>query len=85
MANTVYSNFVIADKATELLTTKVNARSLMTIDNSLTETAGMKKTVNTYTYSGEAEALSVGVGSTANKRGSITYVGKDYTVLALLV
>ena len=57
MANTVFSNAVIADKATELLTTKVNARSLMTIDTSLAETAGMKKTINTYTYSGEAEAL----------------------------
>lgn len=83
MANVVYSNAVIADKATELLTTKVNARSLMTIDTSLAETAGMKKTINTYTYSGEAEALAVGVGNTTNKRGSISYVGKDYTVLAL--
>lgn len=83
MANTVYSNFVIADKATELLTTKVNTRSLMTIDTSLQEVAGMKKTINTYTYEGEAEALDVGVGSTAAKRGSISYVGKDYTVLAL--
>ena len=81
--NTVFSNAVIADKATELLTTKVNARSLMTIDTSLTETAGMKKTINTYTYSGEAEALGVGVGSTTSKRGSISYVGRDYTVLAL--
>lgn len=83
MANTVYSNFVIADKATELLLTKVNTRSLMTIDTSLQEVAGMKKTINTYIYSGEAEALSVGAGSTAAKRGSISYVGKDYEVLAL--
>lgn len=83
MANTVYNNAVIADKATELLTTKVNARSLMTIDTSLAETAGMKKTINTYTYTGEAEALAVGAGSTSSKRGSISYVGKDYTVLAL--
>jgi len=80
MANTVYNNFVLENKATDLLTTKVNARTLMTIDNQLAESAGMKKTINTYTYTGEAESLAVGAGSTANKRGSIAYVGIDYTV-----
>jgi hypothetical protein len=83
MANTVYNNFVLESKATDLLTTKVNARSLMTIDNDLQESAGMKKTINTYTYTGEAESLAVGAGSTAAKRGSITYSGADYTVLRL--
>ena len=80
MANTVYSNKVIEAKAKDLLTTQVNARSMMTIDNSLTATAGMVKTINTYTYSGVAEELAVGVGNTASTRGSIAYVGKDYTV-----
>ena len=46
MANTVYANAVIESKAKDLLSTKVNARSLMTIDNSLQESAGMKKTIN---------------------------------------
>ena len=80
MANTVFSNKVIEAKAKDLLTTQVNARSMMTIDNSLTATAGMIKTINTYTYSGVAEELAVGVGNTASTRGSIAYVGKDYTV-----
>lgn len=80
MANTVYNNKVIEAKAKDLLTTQVNARSMMTIDNSLTATAGMVKTINTYTYSGTAEELAVGVGNTASTRGSIAYVGKDYTV-----
>lgn len=80
MANTVYNNKVIESKAKDLLLTQVNARSMMTIDTSLTQAAGMVKTVNTYTYSGNAEELAVGVGSTANKRGSISYTGKDYTV-----
>lgn len=83
MANTVYANAVLEAQATNLLTTKVNARSLMTIDNDLQESAGMKKTINKYTYSGEAESLQVGAGSTAAKRGSITYSGTDYTVLRL--
>lgn len=80
MANTVYANKVIEAKAKDLLTTTVNTRSLMTVDNSLTENAGMTKTINTYTYTGEAEVLAVGVGNTTAKRGSIAYAGKDYTV-----
>lgn len=80
MANTVYANKVIEAKIKDLLTTSVNARSLMTVDNSLTESAGMTKTINLYTYSGNAEELSAGTGSTANKRGSISYAGTDYTV-----
>lgn len=80
MANTVFNNKVLEAKATDLLTTAINTRSLMSIDNSLAESAGMVKTINVYTYSGEAEALANGVGNTANKRGSISYVGTDYTV-----
>ena len=80
MANTIFNNRVIEAKAKDLLTTALNTRSLMTIDNSLTSNAGMTKTINVYTYSGEAEELAAGVGNTAGKRGSITYVGTDYTV-----
>lgn len=80
MANTVYANKVIEAKAKDLLTTSLNTRSLMTIDNSLTANAGMTKTINVYTYTGEAEELAAGVGNTASKRGSISYVGTDYTV-----
>ena len=78
MANTVFNNKVIEAKAKELLTTNVNTRSLMTVDNSLTETAGMTKTINTYTYTGTAEEVAEGMGNTS--RGSIGYVGNDYTV-----
>ena len=80
MANTVFDNKVIEAKAKDLLTTSVNTRNLMTIDNSLTQAAGMTKTINTYTYSGTAEALANGVGNTASARGNITYTGTDYTV-----
>lgn len=78
MANTVYPNRVIEAKAKDILTTQVNARSMMTIDTSLTQNAGMVKTINTYTYSGTAEEVSAGSGNST--RGSIAYVGKDYTV-----
>lgn len=78
MANTVFNNKVIEAKAKDLLTTGVNTRSLMTVDNSLTANAGMTKTINVYTYSGTAEELGVGEGNSA--RGGITYTGTDYTV-----
>ena len=78
MANTVYANKVIEAKAKDLLTTAVNTRNLMTVDNSLTATAGMTKTINTYTYTGTAEELAAGKGNT--NRGSISYTGTDYTV-----
>ena len=78
MANTVFNNKVIEAKAKDLLTTAVNTRSLMTIDNSLTANAGMTKTINTYTYTGTAEEVAAGKGNT--NRGSIAYVGNDYTV-----
>lgn len=80
MSNTVFSNKVIEAKAKDLLTTAINARSLMTIDNSLAGTAGMIKTINTYTYTGTAEEVAAGAGNTTANRGSIAYVGKDYTV-----
>lgn len=78
MANVVYPNFVLESKATDLLTTAVNMRNYMTIDNSLTGSAGMKKVINTYTYAGEAEELTIGKGNT--KRGTISYKGTEYEV-----
>jgi hypothetical protein len=78
MANTVFDNKVIEATAKDLLTTKVNTRSLMTVDNELAQEAGMTKTINLYTYTGTAEEVAAGAGNT--NRGSIAYVGKDYTV-----
>ena len=69
MANTVYANKIIEAKAKDLLTTSVNTRSLMTVDNSLAAEAGMTKTINVYTYSGTAEELAAGEGN--SNRGSI--------------
>ena len=78
MANTVFENVVIEAKAKDLLTTAINHRSMMTIDNSLAETEGMTKTINVYTYTGTAEELADGAANSA--RGSITHAGKDYKV-----
>ena len=78
MANTVFNNKVIEAKAQDLLSTAVNTRSLMAVDTSLAQEAGMIKTINVYTYTGAAEELGVGEGNST--RGAIAYKGTDYTV-----
>ena len=78
MANTVFEKKVIEAKAKDLLATRVNARSLMTVDNTLAENEGMTKTINVYTYSGKVEKLADGEKNTV--RGAITHAGVDYKV-----
>lgn len=78
MANTVFNTKVIEAKAKDLLVTSVNTRSLMTVDTSLAQEAGMTKTINVYTYTGTAEEVEPGKGNTS--RGTIAYEGHDYTV-----
>ena len=78
MANTVFANKVIEAKAKSLLATRVNTRSLMTVDNELAENEGMTKTINVYSYTGKVEKLADGAKNTV--RGSIDFVGTDYTV-----
>ena len=76
--NTVFENKVIEAKAKDLLTTAVNTRNLMTVDDSLVAAPGMQKTINVYTYSGQAEELEAGAGN--SHRGSIAYSPQNYTV-----
>lgn len=78
MANTVYENFVLETKLTDLLNTKLNARGYMTIDNSLTADAGMTKKVNTYTYTGKVETLEKGAANTT--RGAVSFTTASYDV-----
>lgn len=78
MANTVFDNKIIEAKAKDLLATAINTRNLMSVDTSLAENAGMTKTINTYTYTGAAEALGAGEGNSV--RGAISFVGNDYKV-----
>ena len=78
MANTVFENKVIEAKATDLLLTKVNARTLMTIDNSLAETEGQTKTINRYLYNGHVEVLEDGQKN--SYRGTVGFSGYDYKV-----
>lgn len=74
----LYDNKVLENKITDLVNTKLEVRSLMTIDYGLAEKAGLTKTVNKYTYSGKVEKLAKGAKN--SERGKVTFTPTDYTV-----
>ena len=78
MSMTGYENFIIENKMTDLVNSKLNVRSLMTVDNSLAESAGLKKIVNKYTYTGTVEKLNKGAKNSV--KGSVTFTPVEYTV-----
>ncbi len=78
MAITIYENFVLENKMTDLVNTTVNVNALYTVDNSLALEAGLKKVVNKYTYSGAVEKLAKGAKNTT--RGSVTRIPSEYVV-----
>lgn len=78
MAHTLYDNFVLESKLSDLLNTKMNARNYMKIDTSLTEAPGVHKVIHVYTYDGEVENVEMGEGNTV--RGVISFSPEIYTV-----
>lgn len=78
MAIALYENFVLENKMTTLVNSYLDVHSLFTTDNSLEQSAGLKKVVNKYTYSGAVEKLAKGAKNTT--KGSVTLVPTEYTV-----
>lgn len=78
MAHTLYENKVLENKIESLLTTAIDMNSYMTIDNSLTQTAGMKKAVNVYTATGNVEDVAEGQGNSGDI--SVSFTTKEYEV-----
>lgn len=76
--NTIYENTILEAKLTELLNSKLEVRSLMTVDDSLAEGAGLTKIINRYTYSGTVEQLEGGAANST--AGTITFTPSSYTV-----
>ena len=72
MAHTVYENIVLSNKINDILTTQIDLNNYMTIDTSMTESAGMKKVINTYTASGNVEELGMGEGNSSEITVSFT-------------
>ena len=76
--NVVYENFILENKFSEILETKLDAVKFMTVDTDLQGVEGMKKTINTYTYEGAVEAVAEGAGNT--ERGKVVVSEKEYRV-----
>ena len=74
MAHKVYENVVLSNKLNDILTTQVDLNQYMTIDTSMTEEAGMKKVINTYTSTGAVEELGMGEGNSGEIEVSFTPV-----------
>lgn len=73
-----YDNFVLENKATDIVNTQLNVNSLYTLDDSLTLSAGLKKIINKYTYTGTVEKLAKGAKNTV--KGSISFTPTEYEV-----
>ena len=78
MAHKLYENIVLESQINDILETKLNAQSFMTIDNDLQAEAGMIKRINRYTYEGNVEKVAMGEKNT--ERGKVTFAGEDYKV-----
>lgn len=78
MAHTIYENVVLSNKINDILTTQIDLNAYMTIDTSMTEQAGMKKIVNTYTATGEIEELGMGEGNSTEI--TVSFVPTEYDV-----
>lgn len=78
MANVLISNKALEVKFESVLSTKVDMNNYLTIDNQLTQEAGMIKTVNVTSVTGSVEDLAMGAGNTATIE--VTNTGVDYTV-----
>ena len=74
----LYENFVLENKMTDLVNTALDVNALYTVDNSLEGAAGLKKTINKYTYTGEVEKLAKGAKNTA--KGAVSFVPSEYVI-----
>ena len=78
--HTLYENQVLENRIESVLTTAIDMNAYMTIDNSLTHEAGMKKAVHVYTCS-EGHAISeVGMGEGNEESIVVTFNTEEYEV-----
>ena len=78
MPNTRYENYVLTNRLTDQLETRMNMLDYVTVNNDLTATAGMTVKVNTYSATGTAEKLEEGEGNTQSIE--MSYTSKEYKV-----
>ena len=78
MPNVIFDNVVLENRYESILTTKLDLNAYMTMDNALTQNAGMTKKVITKTASGAVDELAMGEGN--SNFVEVSTSTKDYTV-----
>lgn len=74
MAHQTYENIILSNKLNDILITAIDINQYITVDTSMTESAGMKKVINTYTSTGTIEELGMGEGNKTSLEVSFTPV-----------
>lgn len=74
----VYDNKILENKIEDFLTTALDVAQYATHDDSLTQSAGMKKVVNKYTATGNVEDVLMGEGNTEDIE--VAFDSVEYTV-----
>lgn len=77
----LYENFVLENKVNEMLITLLDMNQFMTPDYTLSENAGMKKVINRYSATGDAEYLNMGEGNTGEI--AVSFTPEEYVVKTL--
>lgn len=80
MSHVLYDNFIISNKVANFLNTKLEHSPFYTLDTSLTQDAGMTKTVNVYTATGNVRDVAAGEGNLDADGVSVSFTGVDYVV-----
>ena len=78
--DSIYENFVLENKMTDLVNTNLDVNALFTVDNSLAAEAGLIKYVNTYRYDATVEQLGKGAKNSDGAKGKVSFETKPYTV-----
>lgn len=78
MPHTRYENFVLENRLTDQLETRMNMLDFVTVNDQLASEAGMTVKVNTYSAAGAAEKLGEGEGN--SQEIEMSYTAKEYKV-----
>lgn len=78
MPHTRYENFVLENRLTDQLETRMDMLDYVTVNDQLASEAGMTVKVNTYSATGAAEKLGEGEGN--SQEIEMSYAAKEYKV-----
>ena len=78
MAHVVYENSVLENKMTDLVNSQIDVNALFTLDDELASSAGLKKVINKYTYTGVVEKLAKGAKNSV--KGTVSFTPVEYEV-----